>query len=263
MKNKVKLMDYMRNWKRNSLFVRMMGQLFLLVIIPLCGIMAVSYYSYTSMWNQEMKRQCSNMAESLVIKWNGIEAEMEQEFSFVSYDNEVELFIYDEQLSQIHYNVQNIRKLFLLPALTRDYVENVYVYNIGNGAVIDKAGIHDIAEYKEKLNQSDWYVMLMNEIDSVLTKNHSKQKIVFLVYFELLYPPKQERIINEDRFVMLFCPYGRDFRKSYDEYTPREYTPALNKFTWDDMNGDLYLSQLSDWKKVFNGESIVFDYNCS
>lgn len=60
---------------------------------------------------------------------------------------------------------------------------------------------------------------------------------------------------------MLFCPYGRDFTKSYDEYTPREYTPALNKFTWDDMNGDLYLSQLSDWKKLFDGESIVFDYS--
>lgn len=112
-----------------------------------------------------------------------------------------------------------------------------------------------------KLNQSDWYVMLMNEIDRVLTENHSKQKIVFLVYFELLYPPKQERIRNKDRFVMLFCPFGRDFRKSYAEYVPREYTPALNQFTWDDMNGDLYLAQLRDWKKVFDGECIVFDYS--
>jgi len=112
-----------------------------------------------------------------------------------------------------------------------------------------------------KLNQSDWYVMLMNDIDKVFTEHNSKQKIVFLIYFELLYPPKQEKIINEDRFVMLFCPFGRDFSKSYNDYTPREYTPALNKYTLSDMDGDLYLAQLSDWQKVFKGECIVFDYS--
>lgn len=47
-----------------------------------------------------------------------------------------------------------------------------------------------------KLNQSDWYVALLNEIDNILTEKGSKQKIVFLVYFELLYPPKQERKIG-------------------------------------------------------------------
>ena len=112
-----------------------------------------------------------------------------------------------------------------------------------------------------KLNQSDWYVLLLNEIDKVFTEHNSKQKIVFLVYFELLYPPKQEKIINEDRFVMLFCPFARDFTKSYDEYIPREYIPQLNKYTWDDMNGEQYMSQLADWKKVFGGECIAFDYS--
>ena len=112
-----------------------------------------------------------------------------------------------------------------------------------------------------KLNQSDWYVMLMNEIDEILTEHNSKQKIVFLIYFELLYPPKQERIKNEDRFVMLFCPFARDFTKSYDEYIPCEYTPALNQFSWDEMKGEKYMSQLADWKKVFGGECIAFDYS--
>lgn len=57
--------------------------------------------------------------------------------------------------------------------------------------------------------------MLLNEIDEVFTEHQSDKKIVFLIYFELAYPPIKERIKNEDRFVMMFAPYGRDFTKAY------------------------------------------------
>lgn len=113
-----------------------------------------------------------------------------------------------------------------------------------------------------KLTPTDWYVKLLNDIDAALTAQGLKQKLVFLVYFELLYPPKTERIQNEDRFTLLFCPYGRDFTKRYSEWEELPYEPApLNQFKRSDMHMGMYLSQLRQWKKIFKGECIVFDYN--
>jgi hypothetical protein len=71
-----------------------------------------------------------------------------------------------------------------------------------------------------------------------------------LVYFELLYAPTVEKIKNEDRFTLLFCPYGRDFTVRYRDVVPEAYTPKRNNtFTWGDMRGELYLKQLSEWKE--------------
>ena len=113
-----------------------------------------------------------------------------------------------------------------------------------------------------RMTPTDWYVKLLNELDEELTRRGSRQKIVFLVYFELLYVPTVEKIKNEDRFTLLFCPYGRDFTRRYRDVVPKEFTPKRNNtFTLDDMRGDLYLKQLAQWKECFHGDSLVFDYS--
>ena len=114
----------------------------------------------------------------------------------------------------------------------------------------------------KKLSPTDWYVKLLNEIDAELTRRGSSQKLVFLAYFELLYPPTTERIRNEDRFTLLFCPYGRDFTKRYRDWEERWDGPKpFNQYSGADMRMDEYLAQLRRWKEIFHGDSLVFDYN--
>ena len=113
-----------------------------------------------------------------------------------------------------------------------------------------------------KHTQSDLYVMLLNEIDKALTDAGLDQKIVFLVYFELLYPPLAERINNKDRFVMMFAPYGRDFTVRYKDVVKEDYErPALNGYSFDKMYMPQYLSELADWQRIFDGDSFAFDYS--
>lgn len=113
-----------------------------------------------------------------------------------------------------------------------------------------------------KKTPTDWYVMLLNEIDELFTQKGSNQKIVFLIYFELAYPPIYEKIKNKDRFVMMFAPYGRNFRKRFKDVVPVEYEPLKhNQFSFSLMREDIYLTQLKDWQKIFDGDSFVFDYN--
>lgn len=113
-----------------------------------------------------------------------------------------------------------------------------------------------------KLTPTDWYIKVINEVDEEFTRHGSSQKIVFLGYFELLYPPVTERIKNEERFTFLFCPYGRDFTKRYREWEVLDVEPIpLNGFKDSDMHMGLYLGQLKKWKECFGGDCAVFDYN--
>jgi len=114
----------------------------------------------------------------------------------------------------------------------------------------------------KKKRPSDWYVMILNEIDKIFTEHgNTTTKIVFLVYFELAYAPLFERLLNPDRFIMMFAPYGRDFRQSYRDAVPTDYAPKLcNDFDYKYMDMSLYLKQLEEWQKVFKGDSFTFDY---
>ncbi len=115
-----------------------------------------------------------------------------------------------------------------------------------------------------KKRMSDWYVMILNEIDRLLTENGLKVKIVFLVYLELYWQPLTERIVNEDRFLLMFAPIFRSYVHSYKEVENWKNRPtmpyAINKVEYP-RDAAEYLAFLTEWKKQFHGDSFDFDYH--
>ncbi len=115
-----------------------------------------------------------------------------------------------------------------------------------------------------KKTPSDWYVVLLNEIDEGLTAARLPTKIVFLIYYELLFTPKTERIRNEERFVMMFAPITRRYDKTWAGQiaaarTANVPTLTLNEFTPPPTTEE-NLVHLFEWQKHFKGDSFVFDY---
>jgi len=119
-----------------------------------------------------------------------------------------------------------------------------------------------------KNSLSDFYVMMLNDIDRRLTDLGINTTIVFLIYFELLWPPLHERLNNPDRFVMMFAPLTRTFTESYIEdesnFDKSRYTNTLtfkrNQMEFPrDLSANLAL--LFEWQKHFEGDSFVFDYH--
>ena len=106
-----------------------------------------------------------------------------------------------------------------------------------------------------------YYVRILNRIDALLTEKKLKTKIVFLIYEELLWAPQKEEILNPDRFVMMFAPISRTFKKSYQMPKELPASPAYvrNKITLP-VNLEENLSFLSQWQKAFNGECFDYDY---
>lgn len=110
---------------------------------------------------------------------------------------------------------------------------------------------------------SDQYVRLLNALDMALTKENLETKICFLLYHELLLAPEQERLINRDRFAMMFAPISRTFEMSYADVNFEEI-PETKPYVRNKMilpnSLEENLSYLFKWQKIFSGDSFVYDY---
>jgi hypothetical protein len=113
-----------------------------------------------------------------------------------------------------------------------------------------------------KITPSDIYVKMLNELDQLLSEKDINTKIVFLIYFELLWPPQTEKIQNEDRFILMFAPITRTYSQPFVTKGKIGVLPPFtrNKITLA-KSVEENLSFLFAWGKQFKGDSFDFDYH--
>lgn len=117
-------------------------------------------------------------------------------------------------------------------------------------------------ELCQKKLPADWYVLLLNELDAELTRQKKDTKIVFLLYVDLLWPPKQEKLVNQERFTLMFAPITRSYRKSFEVDGA---LPALSEYK---RNQNIMpksvaenVAHLAAWQKMFSGDGFDYDYH--
>jgi len=122
---------------------------------------------------------------------------------------------------------------------------------------------HCECEECQKKLPSDWYVQLMNEIDEKLTNENINTKIVFLLYYDLLWAPLVEKIKNYDRFIIMFAPVSRDYGKNYGDFL--EFEGTLSPFVRNKLDMpralDANVEHLRQWQKGFEGDSFAYEYH--
>lgn len=125
---------------------------------------------------------------------------------------------------------------------------------------------------------SDFYVMMLNEIDARLTACGARTHIVFLIYVDLLWAPARERIAHPERFALMFAPitrtYTTPFIGSPAQAAPAPAAPAqaasgipedipayarnANRMP---RSVAANVRMLRDWQAQFSGDSFDFDYH--
>ena len=115
----------------------------------------------------------------------------------------------------------------------------------------------------EQMLPSDWYVLMLNELDAALTAQNVDTKIAFLIYVDLLWAPQKQQFNNPDRFVLMFAPITRNYGQNYADHL--QFTGQLPAYTRNKLNFAsslaLNLAQLRQWQKGFAGDSFIYDYH--
>ena len=109
---------------------------------------------------------------------------------------------------------------------------------------------------------SDFYVMMLNELDQRLTEAGLATRIVFLIYVDLLWPPLEQTIQNSDRFVLMFAPIVRTYSETFEAGGPLPELPPFerNRLAFP-KSVEANVAFLKAWQAIFDGDSFDFDYH--
>lgn len=110
---------------------------------------------------------------------------------------------------------------------------------------------------------SDWYVMLLNEIDERLTEMELDTRIVFICYTDTTWAPTVERINNTKRFSFLLAAITRSYTTPVPQVLPKiELAPfELNKPGSFPKTVEEYILHAREWKKVADVPTMVYEYH--
>jgi len=113
-----------------------------------------------------------------------------------------------------------------------------------------------------KKRPSDWYVMILNEIDAKFTANNIPMKILFSFYVDTMFAPMEEKLHNPDRFLFQFCPIARSYMESITEDMAFPEPLPFRYNDWERPKNTLEAYALFlEWKKMFPGPYAVFEYH--
>ena len=184
----------------------------------------------------------------------------------------------EEQINMLAM-VDGERKLFLnVPADTNLCYSNPDVRDKLTDAVLEYCKEHRNIDYLHfwladgkkntcecencrKLPVSDYYVQVLNELDEKLTKANLDTRIVFLIYSELLWAPRETRFNNPERFLLMFAPISRSYSVPFEtdkRGEMKEYSTNKNEMP---VSVPENLEYLFEWQKLFGGDSFDFDYH--
>ena len=113
-----------------------------------------------------------------------------------------------------------------------------------------------------KMIPSDWYMVIMNELDAELTARKLDTRIVFIAYVDTLWGPEKITLNNPERFSLLYAPISRSYQSSVREDSVIPEAPAFELNKWvAPKNAEEALGLLNTWKKTWKGPIFCYEYH--
>ena len=142
-----------------------------------------------------------------------------------------------------------------------DYAETHQNVSYIHVWLADGSRNHCECEECKKLRPSDYYIMIMNELDEELNRRNLDSKIVFIAYVDTLFAPRQEKIKNPGRFALLYAPIQRSYTSSVqrDKITD---PPEFERNRWaSPTSSEANAAFLLDWQKDWHGPCFTYEYH--
>ena len=143
-----------------------------------------------------------------------------------------------------------------------DYAEkytNVNFLHVWLGDSLNHSCECEVCQQK---THSDWYVLLLNEIDEELTRRNLDTRIVLACCYDSIYAPEVERFMNPDRFSLLVAPITRSYT------TPVTREPIVMDLPKYQRNKNRHpvnpaepVAHAEDWSRKCDLGVLVYEYH--
>ena len=113
-----------------------------------------------------------------------------------------------------------------------------------------------------KMIPTDYYIMIMNELDEILTARGVDTRIVFLCYVDTLFGPQKVTVKNPSRFSLLYAPITRSYCSSVQDDSVIPQAPAYERNAWKSpISAEANLAFLRDWQRTWKGPVFSYEYH--
>ena len=126
----------------------------------------------------------------------------------------------------------------------------------------DAVNQHCECEECQKKTPSDFYMMLLNELDAELTARELDTRIVFIVYTDTVWPPETEKLINPARFTLLLAPISRSYVESLPQTMRQVETVPYERNKLEmpkTLEGNF--AYFNKWKEMWKGANVAYEYH--
>lgn len=113
-----------------------------------------------------------------------------------------------------------------------------------------------------KMRPSDWYMMIMNEIDEKLEAEGLQTRIVFIAYVDTLWGPEKVAVKNPKRFALLYAPITRSYCTSFSEESVLPEPLPYERNAWKrPESAEENQALLNGWFDLWKGDNFCYEYH--
>ncbi len=126
----------------------------------------------------------------------------------------------------------------------------------------DLTNNHCECEDCQKKTPSDWYIILLNEMEEALVNAGLNTRLVFISYVDTMWAPECEKLNHPEKFTLLFAPISRSYASTLlplsEDFKTAPY--VRNQLTLPSTLSE-NLQYLKGWDSVYSGLRIAFEYH--
>ncbi|NLD86845.1 MAG: DUF4838 domain-containing protein, partial [Clostridiales bacterium] len=151
---------------------------------------------------------------------------------------------------------RNVVNFVLEYAKRKPYIDFFHVW------LADAANNHCECPECVKKTPSDFYVMLLNEIEETLRENNIDMRVVFILYTDTLWAPTEEKLRRSESFTLLSTLSRNYFSGPIEPL--RCPVSEMPPFVRNSAKGEIpiprKLTALDLWRKQFSGKGFLYEY---
>ena len=193
--------------------------------------------------------------------------------------NQYDISGYTDEDKKVLAQINGVRDFFhKVPIYTNVCLSNPSVRKAVVDGIVDYAITHHNIDYLHvwladcprnhcecdecvKLTPSDWYMIMMNELDAELTARNMDTRVVFIAYVDTMFAPEKIKIENPRRFSLLYAPITRDYQSSITEETVAPPAPEYIRNAWKTPTTEESYSLLKKWQEMWPGMVFSYEYH--